>query len=70
MQKGVYKKIKQIREEKHFSQEYMALSLDISQSYYAKIEKGQKELTLSRLFKISKLLDINLSLLFQEITEA
>lgn len=65
MKKGIYPRITQIRKEKGFSQEYMALRLEISQSHYAKIEKGQKELTLSRLVQISEILNINLPQLFE-----
>lgn len=63
----ILKNIRAIRESKHLSQEYVAMSLRISQSSYAKLESGQSKLTVDRLlllaeiFKISsaKLLDPN-----------
>ena len=63
----ILQNIRSIRESKHLSQEYIAMSLRISQSSYAKLESGQSKLTVDRLilladlFKIpcAKLLDPN-----------
>ena len=67
MKKGVCSKIKQIRLEKNFSQDYMALRLGLSQSQYAKIENGLQDLTVIRLFQISKILDTNPIQLLEEL---
>ena len=67
MKKGVCIKIKQIRLEKNFSQDYMAIRLGLSQSQYAKVENGVQELTLIRLIQISEILDINPTQLFEEL---
>jgi transcriptional regulator with XRE-family HTH domain len=39
-------KIKLLRLEKNFTQDYLAEQLNISQSYYAKIENGKKEISI------------------------
>lgn len=51
-------KIKKIREFKNFTQEYMAEKLGISQSQYAKLEKEDSDLTISRIQKIADILDV------------
>ncbi|RZL42497.1 MAG: XRE family transcriptional regulator [Pedobacter sp.] len=67
MKKVVISKIKKIRLEKNFSQQYMASQLQISQSYYAKIEKGHKELTFNWLVQLSKIFNITPTLFFEEL---
>lgn len=64
MQQTILKKIYKIRLEKNFSQHYMASQLNISQSYYNKIENGKKELTLQRILDIVKTLNIPITDLF------
>lgn len=67
MKKGIYTKIKQIREEKGFSQEFMAVQMKISQGYYAKIENGQKDLTFNKLVRISEIFNTRLYVLLKEL---
>ncbi|MFY8068779.1 MAG: helix-turn-helix domain-containing protein [Flavobacterium sp.] len=62
-------KIKKIRLEKNLTQEYVAEQLNISQSYYAKIENGKKELTLNLLFNISKVLNADTTFLVKALNE-
>lgn len=52
-------KIRQIRQQKEYSQEFMAAKLGISQAAYSKIENGETEITFTRLVSIARLLDIN-----------
>lgn len=52
-------KIKQLRELKNFTQEYMAGHLGISTRAYSKIETGETQLTLNRLNEISAVLGIS-----------
>ena len=59
----VGKNIKQIRELKNISQDYMANALEISQSTYAKIENGQVVPKVDRLKQIAAVLEIDLSTL-------
>ena len=58
-----FNKIKQIREFKNISQEYMAHELEISQSTYAKIESGQLIPKIDRLYQIADLLEVDISTL-------
>jgi len=51
-------KIKQIRELKNFTQEYMAQQLGLSTRAYSKIETGETQLTVNRLNEISAILGI------------
>ncbi|WP_445710289.1 helix-turn-helix domain-containing protein [Flavobacterium sp.] len=57
------KNIKQIRELKNISQDYMANALNISQSTYAKIESGQVVPKVDRLKEIATIFEIDLSTL-------
>lgn len=53
----ILKKIKDNRTEKQFSQEYMAMKLDISQTAYSCIESGKTDLHISHLSKIAETLE-------------
>lgn len=61
--------IRQIRESKGYTQDYLAMKLAISQNAYSKIELGYTKITLERLFQIAELLEadpINLLAVNQE----
>ena len=51
-------KIKQIRELKNLTQEFVATQLDLSTRAYSKIESGETQLTINRLNEISTILEI------------
>lgn len=51
-------KIKQIRELKNFTQEYVAQQLGLSTRAYSKIETGETQLTINRLNEISGILGV------------
>jgi transcriptional regulator with XRE-family HTH domain len=51
-------KIKQIRELKNFTQEYVAQKLGLSTRAYSKIETGETQLTINRLNEISSILEV------------
>ena len=53
-------KIKHLRELRNYTQEYMAEKLDVSQSTYARFEKDDSDLTISKLQKIAEILDIKI----------
>ena len=55
--------IKQIRELKNFSQEYMAQELGVSQASYARIENGSIIPKVDRLQRIADVLEVDLSTL-------
>lgn len=52
-------KIKQIRELKNITQEYVANQLELSTRAYSKIETGETQLTINRLNEISKVLGVD-----------
>ncbi|QAR31736.1 XRE family transcriptional regulator [Ornithobacterium rhinotracheale] len=52
-------KIKQIRELKNLSQEYVASELGISTRAYSKIETGETQLNINRLNEISSILEVD-----------
>lgn len=56
--------IKKFREYKNVSREYMAAQLGMSHSGYSKIERGEVDLTISRIAAIAKLLDVDMAMLF------
>ena len=51
-------KIKQIRELKNYTQEYVAGKLGLSTRAYSKIETGETQLTINRLNEISAVLGV------------
>lgn len=52
------KRIKEYRESKHLTQEYMAKELDIAPNHYGRIERGENSCTLSNLIHICNILQI------------
>jgi transcriptional regulator with XRE-family HTH domain len=59
----IARNIKQIRELKSFTQEYVARELGISQPAYVKIEQGLTVLKIDRLQQIADILEVDLSTL-------
>lgn len=51
-------KIRKMRENREFSQEYVAERLGISQTAYSKIENNQTKLTAERISQLSGLFDV------------
>ena len=58
-----------LRLEKNLTQEQMSEKLNLSTSAYCKIEYGETDLTLTRLDKIAKVLDISALALFSHISK-
>lgn len=56
--KTIEEKIRNVRELKNFTQEYMAERLGITQAGYSKIESGGTKLSYSKLSEISKILGV------------
>jgi transcriptional regulator with XRE-family HTH domain len=50
--------IRKKREQKNYTQEYLAYKLNISQNAYSKIELGYTKITVERLFQIADVLEI------------
>ncbi|WP_353099650.1 helix-turn-helix transcriptional regulator [Myroides odoratus] len=55
---GVEEKIRNIRELKNLTQEYVADKLGMTQAGYSKIESGATKLSYSKIESISKILDV------------
>lgn len=51
--------IKKFRELKNFTREFIATELDMSVSGYSKIERGEIDLTISKLQKIADILNVS-----------
>lgn len=58
--KTVAVNIRKIREYRNYTQEYLAMKLDISQNAYSKIELGYTKITLERLYEIAQILEVDL----------
>lgn len=52
-------KIRNIRELKNYTQEYMAERLGVTQAGYSKIEKGKTSLSYDKLVEIGRILDVS-----------
>lgn len=59
-------RIRKVREDKGLSQEVMAMELDITQSNYGRLEKGDSRLTVPKLKKIAEVLEVTIAYLFDE----
>lgn len=55
----IHERLKQIRKEKQFTQEYMASALSTTQQQYSKYENGVQELPARRIIEICKVLGIS-----------
>ncbi|MDD2582031.1 MAG: helix-turn-helix transcriptional regulator [Desulfuromonadaceae bacterium] len=58
-------KVREIRKEKGLSQEALAALADIDRSYMGHIERGEKNITLTKIYQISEALNVDLVVLFQ-----
>lgn len=55
----IVNRVRAQRDKKGFSQEYMANKLQMAQSNYAKLERGETKLSVERLLEIAKTLEID-----------
>ena len=62
---SVYVNIRKIRELKNLTREYVAEEIKMSMSGYGKIERGEVDLTVSKLIEISKVLDVSIEFIFK-----
>ncbi|GIZ14676.1 helix-turn-helix domain-containing protein [Capnocytophaga catalasegens] len=58
--------IRKIREQKGFSQEYLASQLNISQASYARLENETIKITVDRLFQIAEILHTEVTDFFND----
>ena len=59
--KQVIDNIKKFRELKNMTRDEIAARLEMSLSGYSKLERGEVELTINKLFKIAELLEVSVS---------
>lgn len=71
MVKYLYKKIKLLRKENNFSQEYISKELGMSRPTYMQIERGERELTISEARKLASIFSMRLEnlLLLEKASE-
>ena len=65
MKYSVYENIRKIRELKNLTREYVAAELKMSTSGYGKIERGDVDLTVSKLMEISKVLEVSIEFIIK-----
>jgi len=58
-------RIRSLREATGLSQEKFALFIDMDRSYYASVERGERNIALENVEKIAKGLDVSISELFK-----
>ncbi|MCK5168430.1 MAG: helix-turn-helix transcriptional regulator [Bacteroidales bacterium] len=61
--------IKEIRIEKDISQEELGFRSNLHRTYIGMIERGEKNITLENIDKISKGLDVSMKLLFDKLNK-
>jgi transcriptional regulator with XRE-family HTH domain len=66
----ILQNIRRLRISKEISQEAIANSLEMTQSAYAKLERGQTKLSLERYLLISVFFEVDKSLLLQDKIES
>jgi len=59
--KAIAANIRNKREYRNYTQEYLAAKLSISQNAYSKIELGYTKITVERLFQIAAILEFDVS---------
>jgi transcriptional regulator with XRE-family HTH domain len=62
--KEITDNIRKFRELKNYTREIMADKLEMSLSGYSKLERGDVELTISKLYKIAEILEVDISQIF------
>jgi len=63
--KTIAANIRHKREQRNYTQEYLAAKLDISQNAYSKIELGYTKITVERLFQIADVLGYDVTELIE-----
>jgi len=56
--------IKKYRQEKGLTQLNLAMQLELSQEYICRVEKGQKFMSLKKLFELADILDVSVKKIF------
>ena len=61
MNTTIYKNIKTIREMKDLTRDYVAAELDMTTSGYGKIERGEIDITISKIYRLAFVFEITVS---------
>jgi len=61
MSSKTLQKIRQLRNDKNLTQEFVAEQIGCSQSHYAKLENGKVKLNLATIHKIASVLEVNIN---------
>lgn len=64
---NILKSIRLARIERNHSQEFIATRLNLTKSYYAKIERGNAKLSLDVFFQLLDILELNYLNFFKQI---
>jgi transcriptional regulator with XRE-family HTH domain len=57
----IYKNIKTIREMKDLTRDYVAAELDMTASGYGKIERGEIDIAISKVYRLASIFEITVS---------
>jgi transcriptional regulator with XRE-family HTH domain len=58
--KQIVSNIRKVREFRKYTQDYLAVKLQISQNAYSKVELGYSSITLTRVIEIAEILEVDL----------
>jgi transcriptional regulator with XRE-family HTH domain len=61
IQKHFGERVRQLRQQKGLSQEALALACDLDRSYIGGVERGERNISLINIHKISRALEVSLS---------
>ena len=62
---SISSKIRKMRQEKGFTQEYMAEKLGMTQSAYCKIERDDRKINFDKITRIAVILETNMVSIFE-----
>lgn len=61
--------IRKLRKEKKLSQEELGFQANLHRTYIGMIERGEKNITLENIQKLSKGLDVSMNLIFEKLNK-
>lgn len=61
--------IRELRKEKRLSQEELGFQSNLHRTYIGMIERGEKNITLENIEKLSKGLDVSMKLIFEKLNK-